>query len=220
MSKSKEISPFVCNGASNHSKDNRSDFDFYCTPSFAGDFLIKLEPQINNIWECFVGSGTLAEPFRKAGKLKAISDLIDRGYHPDGILISYGKDFLNMDKIWKGDIVSNPPYSGQIKYVKHCLELIETGKYLALFLKLTFLEGKERKKFFEENPPIRVWVSSSRILCAKNGVFKTVKTDKQGNLKLDEKGNPVMQNKSSACCYAWFVWQKGYKGDTIIKWFN
>lgn len=22
----------------------------------------------------------------------------------------------------------------------------------------------------------------------------------------------------SAVSYAWFVWQKGYKGDTIIKW--
>jgi len=24
----------------------------------------------------------------------------------------------------------------------------------------------------------------------------------------------------SAVAYAWFVWQKGYKGDTVIKWFN
>ena len=24
--------------------------------------------------------------------------------------------------------------------------------------------------------------------------------------------------KSSMMCYAWFVWEKGYKGDTILKW--
>lgn len=26
--------------------------------------------------------------------------------------------------------------------------------------------------------------------------------------------------KSNAICYAWYVWQKGYTGDTIIKWIN
>lgn len=25
---------------------------------------------------------------------------------------------------------------------------------------------------------------------------------------------------SSAAAYAWFVWEKGYKGETIVKWFN
>lgn len=24
----------------------------------------------------------------------------------------------------------------------------------------------------------------------------------------------------SATAYGWFVWQKGFQGDTIIKWFN
>ena len=23
---------------------------------------------------------------------------------------------------------------------------------------------------------------------------------------------------SSAVCYAWFVWEKGFKGETIIRW--
>lgn len=26
--------------------------------------------------------------------------------------------------------------------------------------------------------------------------------------------------KGSATAYAWYVWEKGYKGDPIIKWFN
>jgi len=24
----------------------------------------------------------------------------------------------------------------------------------------------------------------------------------------------------SAVAYAWFIWEKGYKGDTIVKWIN
>lgn len=182
--------------------------------------MFELEPQIDNVWECFVGTGNLAEPFRKAGKLKAVSDLIDRGYYPEGIMTSYGKDFLQMSKVWKGDIVSNPPYAEAKVWVQHCLDLIQEGHYLALFMKITFLEGKDRKKFFEDNPPIRVWVSSSRIPCAKNNEFLTIKKDKEGNPKLDKEGNPIMEKVSSATCYCWFIWKKGYKGSTEIKWFN
>lgn len=24
----------------------------------------------------------------------------------------------------------------------------------------------------------------------------------------------------SAVCYAWYVWEKGYKGDTIVRWID
>lgn len=48
-----------------------------------------------------------------------------------------------------------------------------------------------------------MWVSSSRITCAKNGDFEYMKA-----------------NGGSAVAYAFYVWQKGYKGDTILKWFN
>ena len=80
------------------------------------------------------------------------------------------------------------------------MELLEDGRYLAMFLKVTFLEGKARKSMFAKYPPIRVWVSSSRIPCAKNGDFE--------------------KYPSSAVAYAWYIWQKGYTGETTLKWFN
>lgn len=72
-----------------------------------------------------------------------------------------------------------------------------------MFLKLTFLEGKARKKLFTKYPPKVIYVSSSRLQCAKNGDF-----DKYG------------KGVGTAVAYAWYVWQKGYTGDTIIKWIN
>lgn len=208
---------FVCNGATGHAKEDREINDYYATDPIAAEWLLKLEPEINNVWECFVGEGNLAEPFRREGKLRAVSDLIDREYYPEGIITSYGKDFLQMNKVWKGDIVSNPPYAEAKIWVQHCLDLIQDGHYLALFMKITFLEGKDRKKFFENNPPIRVWVSSSRIPCAKNNKFYVEKKDKEGNVKLGKDGNPLIEKVSSAACYCWFIWQKGYKGPTEIK---
>lgn len=32
--------------------------------------------------------------------------------------------------------------------------------------------------------------------------------------------NGVFGGKNSAIAYAWFIWEKGYNGDTIVKWFN
>lgn len=213
-------STYTCLGASNHSKEEREVHDYYATDPLAAEYLLKIEPQITNVWEMCVGEGNLAEPYRREGKLKAISDLIDRGYYPEGIMTSYGKDFLQMSKVWKGDMVSNPPYSIAVEWTKHCLDLLQDGHYLALFMKITFLEGKERRKFFEDNPPIRVWVSSSRIQCAKNNEFEVPKKDKNGNVVYDKSGNPVMVKMSSAACYCWYIWQKGYKGPTELKWFN
>lgn len=213
-------STFKCLGASNHVEEDREVNDYYATDPEAAEWLLKIEPELNDIWESFCGEGHLAKVFNEAGKLKAVSDLVDRGYYPEGISTKYPLDFFKFNKIWKGDIVSNPPYKYALESVKHALSLINEGRYVVMFLKLTFLEGKNRKKFFQETPPVRVWVSSSRIACAKNGEFKVIKTDKEGNVKLDSKGNPQYEEPSKAVCYAWFVWQKGFKGYPEVRWFN
>lgn len=72
-----------------------------------------------------------------------------------------------------------------------------------MFLKLQFMEGKERKHLFTNFPPKTIYVSSSRILCAKNAEFERMRA-----------------GGGSAVAYAWYVWVKGYKGPTTIKWIN
>ena len=121
-------------------------------------------------------------------------DLVDRGYGEVA-------DFLAIDNLeWDGNIVTNPPYKYAQEFVEKALSIIHKGKKVAMFLKLTFLEGKARRTLFRSTPPIRVWVSSSRLKCAMNGDFEAY--------------------GSSAAAYAWFVWEKGYKGETTVKWFN
>lgn len=70
------------------------------------------------------------------------------------------------------------------------------------FLKTTFLEGQKRyDELFSKHPPQYVLQFSRRVLCAKNGEFQRMK-----------------DGGGSAVSYAWFVWKKGYHGDTVIKW--
>ena len=54
-------------------------------------------------------------------------------------------DFLTCEDKWDGDIITNPPYSKAKEFVEKSLELIKDGGKVAMFLKLTFLEGQARR---------------------------------------------------------------------------
>lgn len=182
-------------GTSSHALIEREEKDFYATDPIAIEVLIKEERFSNNIWECAVGMGHLAEVLKKNGFDVYCSDLIDRGYEGTQII-----DFLETEKVFNGDIITNPPYKLAMDFIKTALDKVTVGNKVAMFLKLQFLEGKSRKKFFQENPPKVIYVSSGRIKCAKNGEFE--------------------KYPSSAIAYAWFVWEKGNKDNPIIKWIN
>ena len=184
-------------GASNHTDKERQAEDFYATEPRAAELLLELEEFDENIWECACGQGDLSKVFEKAGHKVLSTDLVDRGYGTGGV------DFLKCNEVFNGDIISNPPYKYAKEFVEHALKLVPDGHKVAMFLKLQFLEGKARRELFEKYPPKTVYVASGRLLCAKNGDFEGMRA-----------------GGGSAVAYAWYVWEKGYAGDTIIKWFN
>ena len=185
-------------GARNFALEEREAHDYYATDPKAAALLMGVETFAPAIWECACGEGHLSKEFEKAGYQVYSTDLIDRGY---GAV----RDFLqSAAPPFPGfDIITNPPYSKAAEFVDHAMTLIDPGHKVAMFLKLQFLEGKERRELFKKWPPKVVYVSSSRIACAKNGRF-----DKDG------------KKASSAVAYAWYMWEKGYTGDTVVKWIN
>lgn len=114
-------------------------------------------------------------------------------------------DFLSIEnqEQWCGHIITNPPYKYAVEFIYKALSLIPEGNKVAMFLKVQFLEGKSRKMLYKNFPPKTIYVSSSRINCAKNGDFSGMRT-----------------TGGSAVAYAWYVWEKGYRGETIVKWIN
>ena len=184
-------------GASNHTDKDREVNDYYATEPTAAEWLCKMVSLSDTIWECAAGEGHLSEVLIKNGHTVISTDLIDRGYGTGGV------DFLKCSNIFDGDIVTNPPYKFAKQFVEKALDIITDGHKVCMFLKVQFLEGKARKLLFEKYPPKTVYVSSSRLLCAKNGDFERMKA-----------------SGGSAAAYAWYVWEKGYCGDTIVKWFN
>lgn len=180
----------------------RQKEDFYATdPNALVLFLEKLNEdniRLNKqIWECACGQGHLSKVLEKNGFTVLSTDLKYRGY---------GKgDFNFLDKclpieedFWKGDILTNPPFKLAERFVERGMNLLKQGNKLFLFLKIQFLEGQKRKLLFKKYPPKYVYCYSSRQLCCKDGEF--------------EKYTATTQ------FYAWYVWESGFKGDTIIRW--
>ena len=91
-------------GASSHTEKEREENDFYATDPKAIELLCELEKFNEWIWENACGEGHLSKELQKQGYQVYSSDLIDRGYGHSGI------DFLQYDKAWHGDIITNPPY--------------------------------------------------------------------------------------------------------------
>ena len=191
---------FSCHGASNHSETERQKEDYYATPPMATELLCKLERFSADILEPCCGEGHISKILEKYGYNVESFDLIDRGFGEGGV------DFLQYNEVVDKDIITNPPYALAAEFVEHAMDIVKEGHKVAMFLKLTFLEGQGRRGLFKKYPPKTIWVSVSRLGCAKNGEFKI---DKNGNLKAD-----------SAVAYCWYIWEKGFKGNPEIKWFN
>ena len=188
-------SAIVTIGGNNYTEHERAYRDFYATPPDAVVALLEKEMFSSMIWEPAAGMLHISKTLENYGYYVFSSDIECRC---DGIT---KMDFLSVDcdEKYKGDIITNPPYSKAEEFVRKALEVIHPGNKVAMLLRIQFLEGIKRRKLFEEYPPYRVYVFSKRIKCAMNGDFKRY-------------------NNSGAMSFAWFVWKKGDKEKTVIDW--
>jgi len=187
--------------AGGNSATDKADNDFYATnPNTVREFLDKSSKDFENvkmIWENCCGQGHLSkvllEYFNK-GQLLCVTDLIDRGYGVGGI------DFLNSDFNPNADlIITNPPFSLVNDFIVKGLE--KTNRYLVYLCKIQMLETVARKKILENSPLKYIYVHSKRQATWKDG------------MELDPQG----KKWATTMRLAWFVWDKEYKGEPIIK---
>ena len=147
-----------------------------------------------------VGTGTLLEPFRYKCWSLIGYDIADRGYKfvsvQDWLTVKEIPNPRNKPKV----IVQNPPFKLALEFVQHSLELLNNGELLFSLHRIQFLEGLERFENLYKNKykrPKYVFIFTKRVSCI----------------------TPDIENKGkNAVCFAWFMWQKGYRGSTQIKW--
>lgn len=134
-------------GASNHASGERAQYDLYCTHPDAVTELLKLETFSRDIWEPCDGLGHISDTLVANGYNVRKSDLLTRGRDIEQL------DILACNEPWHGAIVTNPPYSHALPIIRKCLELVDDGCKVAMWLRILFLESKARKELFKQYPP-------------------------------------------------------------------
>ena len=180
--------------ASCHSEWDRGEMDYYATPPSATKKLLENETFSKFILEPACGEGHISEVLKQNWHEVLSSDIVDRWY---GDTLDYLND-MNFFESWHWDIITNPPFSKSQEFVEKSMDIIRDGQKVAMLLRIQFLEWVKRNAMFKEYPPKIIYVFSRNIRCAKNGDFKNA----TGN----------------ASTYCWFVWEKWFAGDPIIKW--
>lgn len=175
-------------GSSRKNGEREMD-DFYPSPPYVVEELLKREKFEGSIWECACGEGAISNLLIDNNYNVYSSDLIYRGY---GDQLDFLKTNLNYD-----NIITNPPYKLGKEFILKAKE--SSNKKIAMFFKTVFLESESRYEMFQDsNYKLEtVYQFSKRISLYKNGI------------KLKNSG---------MIAYAWFVWNKDYKGDTKLKW--
>lgn len=180
-----------------NSRLGRSKSDFYPTPKYVTELLLTKEQFSGNIWECACGKGDISNVLINAGYKVKSTDINDYGFGETGI------DFLNTEGLFadsfeiQDNVVTNPPFNLAVKFIKQA-KMYSRYK-VAMFLKTSFLEGVERYDLFQDKQfPLKcMYQFSRRVGFGKN----------EGTYKND-----------GMIAFAWFVWEREYKGKPIIEW--
>lgn len=189
-------------GAHLDAKEDRDKLDYYASdPKNLIRFLDRIKEDEDfilskNIWEPACGGGNLSEVLTSRGYDVFNTDIEDRGYKNQHLT----KDFFEFTNKFNGDILTNPPFSLAEKMIEHSLELIDYGRYVVMFARIQLLEGTKRyNDLFSKKELKYVYVFSARAKTAMGGNFDKYKA-------------------APAQCHAWFVFQKGYLGEPILRW--
>ena len=121
--------------------------------------------------------------------------LRDAGCEVIGSDLATGTDFLATTRE-VDNVLSNPPWMLKTEFIKHGTQCAR--RKVALLLPLSALSGVARRPLFEDAAcPLRtVYVFDGRINFAPHG------------------------EGSSTITGGWFVWERGYRGEPVLRWIS
>jgi hypothetical protein len=159
--------------AIHYSGYDRKGRDFYATPSWVTEALLRHVTFRGPVWEPCCGDGAMSSIFAGHGYDVVSTDLVDRGFGTPGV------DFLGCQVVPGGcrSIVTNPPYGdtgshvGQSKspaamlgFLRHSLALTASVQgQLALLVRLQWIAGKRVAQVMSAAPFSAVIVLTHRI---------------------------------------------------------
>jgi len=140
------------------------------------------------------GTGILANEAMDRGYQVQCVDINDWGYAPT-ILNDYLIDYNPPHK--EHSVLMNPPFSKAVQFVEKSLS--DGAEKVVCFQRFAWWESKVRRKFWEKNPPSKVYICGDRAASWRHDI-------------------PIEGRKSSSpTAHAWFIWDKGHSGKTELR---
>lgn len=154
--------------------------DFYPTPRATIESLLSHHEIKYPVLEPCAGEGAIIR-LLKQDEIIFRNDIdmsFDNTYHLDA-----GKQW---SPEWQGikTVITNPPFNIALSVIQNALEHIDEGTEIIMLLRLNFLGAQNRKPFWDNNPPSKIFILSHR---------------------------PRFYGGGDSPEYAWFVWKKGYR---------
>jgi hypothetical protein len=157
----------------------RAEDDFYATPFWVTEALLRHIRFRGQIWEPCCGDGAMSTVFGRNGYKVVSTDIVDRGFGTSGV------DFLACRTVPEGcrSLVTNPPYgdsgshAGQsrsptamLNFLRHALMLTASVQgQLALLVRLQWIAGQRAAEVMSAAPFAAVVVLTQRILWFERG---------------------------------------------------
>jgi hypothetical protein len=166
-------------------------FDLYSTPLCATEALLRVERLPDRIWEPAAGRGAIVNVLRDHGHTVIASDIVDYGFP-----LHFVGDFLAVPQAPAGVecILTNPPFQIITEFVARALDLAPRVIMLA---RLAFVESERRTSILEKRGLTRMHVFRNR-------------------LPMMHRDGWTGPHASSAVPFAWFCWERGHRGPTVI----
>jgi hypothetical protein len=158
----------------------------------AVEALLRVEKIPHGVWEPAAGRGAIVRVLRDRGHAVIASDIADYGFP-----LHFQRDFLAEIGMPAGveAIVTNPPYRLGEQFVAHALEL---APMVVMLMRLAFLESERRCGILEGRGLARVHVFRKRLPMMHRDGWEGCRAN-------------------SGMAFAWFTWERGYTGPTIIN---
>lgn len=183
-------------GMNAHSGYARAADDWYVEPDWAVRALVAAEATVRPF------AGVVLDPCCGAGNVPAqLADM--PGVYPIGTdLRPRAPGFATMDyreslvRYPPDSVISNPPYNQAQLFIEHALE--HARDRVCVVLRIGFLAAQRRRAWWPGVPFARLWVSSVRMSMPPGG--------------------SALPAAGGSVDYAWFVFEKGYRGPPMVMW--
>lgn len=169
-------------------KSKRQPYDFYETPRYTIQSLLDVHKIEYPVLEPCAGTLAISRMLTEGDPYEVYTNDIN----PLASTQTH-QDYLKtkIQANWMETIITNPPYSLAQEIIEKALKDVAEDGEVIMLLRLNFLGAQKRKKFWQNTPLKHIYVLSKR---------------------------PCFLNKKSDMTeYAWFIWQKGYKGKASIE---